>query len=94
MLDVEQTVYYLGDNYEVKNLVVNVYISNGREYDVESDKYTTSMHPDADGSSKIKYYLKYAFLNPQYSFSKLDAKGKDRYLSEPFDVFDGLLYNS
>ncbi len=88
MLDVEQTVYYLGENYEVKNLVVNVYISNGREYDVESDKYTTSMHPDADGSSKIKYYLKYAFLNPQYSFSKLDAKGKDRYLSEPFDVFD------
>ena len=88
MLDVEQTVYYLGENYDVKNLVVNIYISNGKDYDVESDKYTTSMHTDVDGSSKLMFYLKYAFLNPQYAFSKIDAKNNDRYLSEPFDVFD------
>lgn len=88
MLDVEQTVYYIGENYEVKNLVVNIYISNGIDYDVEPDRLTNSMHPEADRSSKLKFYSKYAFVSPEYSFAKLSAKRKDRYLSEPFDVFD------
>lgn len=88
MLDVEQTVYYLGENYEVKNLVVNIYISNGIYYDVEPNRYVDSMHPEVDKSSRLNYYLKYAFVNPKYAFSKLSAKEKDRYLSEPFDVFD------
>lgn len=88
MLDVEQTVYYLANNYEVKNIVLNVYIANGFNYDYEPNKITDSMHYLADGSSRTKFYAKYAFLNPQYSYAKLEAKKKDRYLAEPFDVFD------
>ena len=88
MLDVEQTVYYLGENYPVKNIAVNIYISNGMYYDVEPNPYVDSMHPLVDKSSRLKFYLKYAFLNPKYSFAKWSAKSKDRYLSEPFDVFD------
>lgn len=88
MHDVEETVYYLGDNYTVKNLVLNVYIANGFDYDYEPNKMTDSMHADVDGSSKLRFYSKYAFANPQYAFAKLDAKKNDRYLSEPFDVFD------
>lgn len=88
MLDVEQTVYHIGENYEVKNLVLNIYITNGMEYDVEPDPLTNSMHADVDGSSKLKFYSKYAFINPQYSFAKIKAKKNDRYLNEAHDVFD------
>ena len=88
MLDVEQTAYYIGENYEMKNLVVNLYISNGVNYGTESDPYTRCMHYLADNSSPVKHYLKFAFANPQYSFSKIEDKRNDRYLSEPFDVFD------
>lgn len=87
MHDVEQTVYYVGENYEMKNLVVNIYIANGFDYDYEPDRLTGSMHPAVDGSSEFNFYLKYAMLNPQYSFAKLSAAKNDRYLSESFDVF-------
>lgn len=87
MYDVEQTVYYVGENYEMKNLVVNLYIANGFDYNYEPDRLTGSMHHDVDGSSKLGFYFKYAFANPQYSFAKLKAEKHDRYLSESFDVF-------
>lgn len=88
MYDVEQTVYHIGENYTVKNIVLNLYIANGFDYNYEPDKMTGSMHADVTGESKIKFYSKYAFANPQYSFAKIGAKSKDRYLSESFDVFD------
>ena len=88
MLDVERTAYYLAENYEVKNLVVNIYISNGVNYDEESDKMTQSMHADVDGSSKLLFYLKYAFADPQYALAKLRARKNDKYLPEAFDVFN------
>ena len=88
MLDVEQTVYYLTNNYEVKNIFLNVYIANGYYYDYEPNKMTDSMHYLADGSSKLKFYSKYLFANPQYAYAKFCAKRNDRYLAESFDVFD------
>lgn len=87
MYDVEQTVYYIGKNYEVKNLVVNLYIANGFDYNYEPDRLTGSLHPKVDGSSRAAFYFKYAFANPQYSFAKISAGFNDRYLAESFDVF-------
>ena len=88
MYDVEETVYYITENYEVKNIVLNVYIANGFDYNFEPDKMTGSMHADVSGESKLSFYSRYLFANPQYSFAKWKAKAEDRYLSESFDVFD------
>lgn len=88
MSDVEQTVYYLADNYEVKNLVVNIYIANGFDYDFEPDKLTGSMHPEVSGGDMREFYLKYAFSATQYSAAKVMDRLSDRYLAESFDVFD------
>ncbi len=88
MLDTEQMVYYLGNNYTVKNIVINLYISNGFNYNYESDKLTGGMHPAVSGENKLPFYLRHLFLNPRYAFAKLDAKAHDRYLAEPYDVFD------
>ena len=88
MYDVEKTVYYLADNYTVKNLVLNLYVANGFDYNYEPDKMTGSMHSDVTGESKIGFLGRYAFANPEYAFSKIKAKKNDRYLAESFDVFD------
>ena len=37
MLDVEEQAFYLVENYEVKNLVVNVYLDNAKDYNTEPD---------------------------------------------------------
>ena len=87
MHDVEETVYYLAENYTVNNLVLNVYIDNGFEYDFEPDRITGSMHADVSKTSKLKFYAKYAFVNPRYSFDKISSRAKDGYLPDVFDVF-------
>ncbi len=87
MKDVEDTVYYITENYTVKNIVLNLYIANGFAYDFEPDSITGSMHPEVDGSSKAEYYAKYTFLNPMYGVSKLMARLSDRYLAQTYDVF-------
>ncbi len=88
MWDVEKTVYYLADNYEVKNIVLNLYVANGFDYNFEPDKLTGSMHPDVTGEDKGEFYLKYAFSATQYSVAKIMDRFSDRYLAEKFDVFD------
>jgi peptidoglycan/xylan/chitin deacetylase (PgdA/CDA1 family) len=88
MLDVEQTVDYLIEQYTVKHLVLNVYIDNGTSYDYESNAYTDAMHPAVDGSSKLKFYSRYLTANPSYGIAKLHAWREDTWLQQSFDVFD------
>ena len=66
MLDSEQTVSYLIDNYGAKRIVLNVYIDNGVFYGDEPNEYTHSMNPSVDGSSKFAFYARFLFLNPEY----------------------------
>lgn len=86
--DTEEICDYLMDNYTVKNLVVCITPSYGNKYDYESHELTGSMHPKTDGGSELLYSLRFAFANPQYSIEKIKARMDDRYLSEPYDVFD------
>ncbi len=88
MYDVEETVYYLANNYTVKNLVLNLYVANGFGYNYEPDKMTGSMHALVTGESKLAFWGRYAFANPEYAFAKIKARKNDRYLAESFDVFD------
>ncbi len=88
MLDVEKTSKYIIDNYEVKNLVLNVYITNGSKYDEEEDNITRNLHAKVGEESKISFYSRYMFLNYQYALAKIKAKKEDTYLTKTFDVFN------
>lgn len=88
MLDVEEECKYIIDNYNPKNILVNIYIMNGAIYDEEEDKITRNLHANVNGESKFIFYNRYLFLNPQYSFAKIRDSFKDTYLTQPFDVFN------
>ena len=88
MLDVEKTSEYIIDNYSVKNLILNVYITNGYKYDEEEDNLTRNLHAKVGGENPISFYGRYAFLDMQYSLAKIKAKREDSYLTKPSDVFD------
>ncbi len=88
MLDVEQTVYYVVDKFDAKNIMINVFISNAQKYDVEENNITSAMHAKLNGENIFKFYSRYAFLDPNYSLAKIDALKKDTYLTQPFDVFN------
>jgi peptidoglycan/xylan/chitin deacetylase (PgdA/CDA1 family)/RNase H-fold protein (predicted Holliday junction resolvase) len=88
MLDVEETCNYIIDNYNVKNIVLNVYISNGTKYNEEENNITRNLHKNVNGESDFSFYSRYALLDPRYAVAKIRAKFKDTYLTQPFDVFN------
>ncbi len=88
MLDVEQYVRYLLDHYTVKNLVLNVYIDNGVDYDQGSDPLTHSMPWQADGSSPLSFYPHFLFADPRYGWTKLQKLRTDSLVQDVHDVFD------
>ncbi len=88
MWDVEKTVEYINENYEVKNLVLNVYIDNGIHYNEGEDSLNDKLHYKVSGKSGAAFYIKYLFASVNYSFDKLSALRNDTELSKPFDVFD------
>lgn len=88
MLDTCQISEYLINNYTVKNLVLNVFIENGMTYGVESNPYTHSMPSKLDGTSNFMFYNRFLLANPAYGAAKVKAMLSDKWLSEPFDVFD------
>ena len=89
MRDCEKITQYLLENYTVKNLVLNVYLDNGLEYDEESDRLTKNLHYKEDpDTSALSYYTRYLFADPRYSLAKLKALRTDTILPQTFDVFD------
>lgn len=88
MKDVELTVAYMLENYDVKNLVLSVYIDNAVYYDTDEDTLTNNLHQKVSGASWLRFYGKYLFLNPRYAISKISASQRDTYLPQPFDVFN------
>ena len=88
MLDVEQDAVYLLENYEVKNLVVNVYLDNACVYDQVTNPLSYSMPPETTGESAAAFYARYLFMDPRHSLDKLKAMGEDTYLTQSFDVFN------
>ncbi len=88
MLDVEQMVAYMIDNYTVKNLVLNVYIDNGAVYDEESNKYTHSMMARVDDSNRLEFYSRFLLATPSYGVAKIKAYNERTWLSQYFNIFD------
>ena len=89
MLDVEEQAFYLVENYEVKNLVVNVYLDNAKDYNTLPDPLRSyTMPAQTTGESSAAFLAKYLFMDPRHSLDKLTAWYEDTYLPQSFDVFD------
>ena len=89
MRDCEKIAQYLIGHYEVKNLILNVYLDNGLTYDEESDRLTKNLHYKEDpDTSALSYYTRYLFADPRYALAKLKALRTDTILPQTFDVFD------
>ena len=89
MRDCEKIAQYLVEHYEVKNLILNVYLDNGLTYDEESDRLTKNLHYKEDpDTSVLSYYTRYLFADPRYALAKLNALRTDTILPQTFDVFD------
>lgn len=88
MYDTEKTVEYISENYNAKNIVVNLYITNGETYDEETDKLTRNLHWKVGEDSFLSYTLNYLFAAPRYAAAKLKAYREDTFLPQTFDVFD------
>ena len=89
MRDCEKIADYLIEHYEVKHLVLNVYLDNGFTYDDETDRLTRNLHYLTDpGTSALSFYTRYLFCDPRYGFAKLKNLRNDRLLPQSFDVFN------
>ena len=88
MLDSEQMINYIIDNYGAKNIILNVYIDNAIVYNEESNPYTHCMPAKLDGSSKLVYYGRFLFANPEYGRKKIKYWQKRTYLSQSYCIFD------
>ena len=89
MRDCEKIADYLIEHYEVKHLVLNVYLDNGFTYDDETDRLTRNLHYLTDpDTSALSFYTRYLFCDPRYGFAKLKNLCNDRLLPQSFDVFN------
>ena len=89
MRDCETIADYLIEHYEVKHLVLNVYLDNGFTYDDETDRLTRNLHYLTDpDTSALSFYTRYLFCDPRYGFAKLKNLRNDRLLPQSFDVFN------
>ena len=89
MRDCEKIADYLIEHYEVKHLVLNVYLDNGFTYDDETDRLTRNLHYLTDpDTSALSFYTRYLFCDPRYDFAKLKNLRNDRLLPQSFDVFN------
>jgi peptidoglycan/xylan/chitin deacetylase (PgdA/CDA1 family) len=74
MLHLEQTARYLINNYEVRNLVIGMSITNGINFDREGmDAMRQNLHVNAAGGSRLRFYGQYLWMNPKYSVEKIRA---------------------
>lgn len=88
MKDTELQAAWLLENYEVKNLIVNVYLSNTRVYDEESNPRTYAMPPQTTEENAALFSLRYFFMDPRTSLEKLRHMGQDTELPQGFDCFN------
>lgn len=88
MKDTELQAAWLLEQYEVKNIVLNVYLSNTRVYDEESDPRTYAMPPQTTGENEALFSLRYCFMDPRTSLEKLRHLQEDTYLTQGFDCFN------
>lgn len=87
MNDNRKTIEYIINNYNAKNIILNIGLEEVYQYDYEDDKTKGNLHAKVSNENELLFYLKYAFLNLQYSFDKIEAYLKRSYLPSANEVF-------
>lgn len=88
MLDTVNTVKYILENYEVKNIILPIGLTNASKYNYGDDTLNDKMNYKLSGENPLKYYYKLLFANPKYGLDKLKAEKEDTYIQKNFDVFN------
>ena len=88
MKDYRDHTFFLVNNYEVKNLVLNLNLTEVESFDTGDDDIHYRKHPSVTGESRLLFYLQYAFCDPKYSIDKVRSCFQDTYLPQGFDCFD------
>jgi len=88
--DVERISTYVIENYNVKNLVLNIGVKNAVEFDIEPNKLLDNLHikTDPDTIDFFEFYTKYLFANPKFGFEKINHYVHNDYLQKYYDVFN------
>ena len=87
LYDIMKTSLYIMDNYEVRHLILNIGLEEAVRYNTEEDPIKNNLHAKVEEESLIKFYAKYALLNPSYGIDKIKAYiGRD-YLIDATHVF-------
>ncbi len=87
MADNRKMIEYIINNYNAKNIILNIGLEEVYQYDYEDDKTKGNLHAKVSGENELLFYLKYAFLNLQYSFDKIESYFKRDYLPSANEVF-------
>lgn len=87
LYDIEKTAEYIIENYTAKNIVVVIGLEEARAFNSEADPTKGNLHAKVDGSPTLPFYLKYLFLNPEYSKEKIKSYLDRSYLITPNEVF-------
>lgn len=87
LYDAQKTAEYVIDNYNVKNIILNIGIEESVQYNQEDDPIKGNLHAKTDGKNTLLFFIKYAFLNPEYAFDKLKAYKNRDYLPTADEVF-------
>ncbi len=87
MYDIEMTARYILENYDPKNIIVNMGLEETVRYDTQADDFKANLHAKVDGSPLLTFYGKYLFANPSYAAEKIAACLSDGYLVNENDVF-------
>ncbi|MDR2938755.1 MAG: polysaccharide deacetylase family protein [Clostridiales bacterium] len=77
--ETEKSVKYFIDNYNVKNIVLNIGITELISYDKQTTDVKEEMHGKLNGQP-VKFYYKYLTLNTDYSAQKINA-----FMSQAFE---------
>lgn len=79
---------YILEHYEVKNLVLNLNLTEVSEYDIRKDDIHYRTHALVSGESLPLFYLRYALCAPRYALEKVQCRFRDTWLPQEFDCFD------
>ncbi len=71
--DYEKTLYYIGDNYKPKNIVLHMSLQEINHFNEKSTDFKQSLHAKVNGDSSLFFYTKYLLLNPSYGYKKLQG---------------------
>jgi peptidoglycan/xylan/chitin deacetylase (PgdA/CDA1 family) len=85
--DIEMTARYILENYNARNIVINVGLEETVDYKTEADDMKNNLHAKVDGSPLVFFYGKYLLANPAYAVDKIKAWISDGYLVDKHDVF-------